>query len=89
MVHAGISIEMCTNLHIIRNRALTGRRYRDEILRPIVVPYAAAIGDDFILMDDNCRPHRAILVNHFLLEEGIIRMEWEACSPDMNPIEHV
>ncbi|GFW78222.1 transposable element Tcb2 transposase [Trichonephila clavipes] len=34
----------------------------DEILRPIVVPYAAAIGDDFILMDDNCRPHRANLV---------------------------
>ncbi|GFU88827.1 transposable element Tcb2 transposase [Trichonephila clavipes] len=31
----------------------------DEILRPFVVPYAAEIGDGFILMDDNCRPHRA------------------------------
>ncbi|GFV37854.1 transposable element Tcb2 transposase [Trichonephila clavipes] len=37
----------------------------DEILRPIVVPYAAAIGDDFILMDDNCRPRRANLVEGF------------------------
>ncbi|GFS96263.1 transposable element Tcb2 transposase [Trichonephila clavipes] len=61
----------------------------DEILRPIVVPYAAAIGDDFILMDDNCRPHRANLEEDFLFEEGIVQMEWPACSPGMNPIEHV
>ncbi|GFT70068.1 transposable element Tcb2 transposase [Trichonephila clavipes] len=61
----------------------------DEILRPIVVPYATAIGDDFILMDDKCRPHRANLVEDFLFEEGIVRMEWSACSPNMNPIEHV
>ncbi|GFY36342.1 transposable element Tcb2 transposase [Trichonephila clavipes] len=59
------------------------------ILRPIVVPYAAEIGDDFILMDDNCRPHRANLVEDFLFEEGIVQMEWPACSPDMNPTEHV
>ncbi|GFT39818.1 transposable element Tcb2 transposase [Trichonephila clavipes] len=77
------------NLYIIRDGPLTARRYRDEILRPIVVPYAAAIGDDFILMDDNCRPSRANLVEDFLFEEGIVRMEWSACFPDMNPIEHV
>ncbi|GFV81500.1 transposable element Tcb2 transposase [Trichonephila clavipes] len=54
-----------------------------------VVPYAAAIGDDFILMDDNCRPPRANLVEDLLFEEGIVRMEWPACFPDMDPIEHV
>ncbi|GFX91602.1 transposable element Tcb2 transposase [Trichonephila clavipes] len=78
-----------TGAQIIRDGPLTARRYRDEILRPIVVPYAAAIGDDFILMDDNCRPHRANLVEDFLLEEGMVRMEWPVSSPDMNPIEHV
>ncbi|GFX81006.1 transposable element Tcb2 transposase [Trichonephila clavipes] len=66
-----------TYLYIIRDGPLTARRYRDEILRPIV-PYAAAIGDDFILMDDSCRPHRANLVEDFLFEEGIVRMEWTA-----------
>ncbi|GFV68532.1 transposable element Tcb2 transposase [Trichonephila clavipes] len=40
-------------------------------------------------MDDNFRPHRANLVEDFLFEEGIVRMEWPACFTDMNPIEHV
>ncbi|GFT50362.1 transposable element Tcb2 transposase [Trichonephila clavipes] len=88
LVNGGISIDVCTDLYIIRDGPLTARRYRDEILRPIVVPYAVAIGDDFILMGDNCRTHRANLVEDFLFEEGIVRMEWPACSPDMNPIEH-
>ncbi|GFW97793.1 transposable element Tcb2 transposase [Trichonephila clavipes] len=89
LVYGRISIDGCTDLSIIRDGPLTARRYSDEILRPIVVLYAAAIGDDFILMDDNCRPHRANLVEDFLFEKGIVRMEWPASSPDMNPKEHV
>ncbi|GFV64502.1 transposable element Tcb2 transposase [Trichonephila clavipes] len=75
MVYGGISIDGRRDLYIIRDGPLTARRYRDEILRPIVVPYAAAIGDDFILMDDNSRPHRANLVEDSLFEEGIVRIE--------------
>ncbi|GFV48864.1 transposable element Tcb2 transposase [Trichonephila clavipes] len=59
LVYGGISIDGRTDLYIIRDGPLTARRYRNEILRP----YAAAIGDDFILMDDNCRPHRDNLVD--------------------------
>ncbi|GFT93256.1 transposable element Tcb2 transposase [Trichonephila clavipes] len=89
LVYGGISIDGRTDLYIIRDGPLTARRYRDEILRPIVVLYAAAIGDDFILMEDNCGPRRATLVEDFDFEKGIVRMEWPACSTDMNTIEHV
>ncbi|GFY26947.1 transposable element Tcb2 transposase [Trichonephila clavipes] len=88
-VYVGISIDGRTDLYIIRDEPLTARRYRDEILRHFVVFYAAAIGDDLMLMKDNCRPHHANLVEDFLFEEGIVQMELPACSPDMNPIEHV
>ncbi|GFU95115.1 transposable element Tcb2 transposase [Trichonephila clavipes] len=75
LVYGGISIDGHTDPYIIRDGPLTACRYRNEILRPIVVPYAATIGDDFILMDDNCMPHRANQVEDFLFEEGIVRME--------------
>ncbi|GFY08852.1 transposable element Tcb2 transposase [Trichonephila clavipes] len=66
LMYRGISIDGRTELYIIRDGPLTARRYRDEILRHIVVPYAAAIRDDFILMDDNCRSHRANLEDELL-----------------------
>ena len=37
---------------------LTGVRYLDKILDP----YAGAIGNDFILMNDNAQPHRTAIV---------------------------
>jgi len=88
MVWGGISFDGSTDLYVIANGSLTGMRYRDEILDPIVRPYAGAIGDGFMLMDDNARPHRARLVNDYLNSETIQRMDWPAYSPDLNPIEH-
>ncbi|GFX43298.1 transposable element Tcb2 transposase [Trichonephila clavipes] len=89
MAWGGISIGGRTDLQIIRNGTLTGRRYADEILRPHVIPYPGAIGDSFVFQDDNARPHRAHLVENMLEAETIQRMELPACSPDLNPIEHV
>ncbi|GFV37697.1 transposable element Tcb2 transposase [Trichonephila clavipes] len=89
LVWAGISLGGHTDLHVFYGGTVTGLRYRDDILDPYVRPYAAAIGNDFILMDDNARPHRARIVEEYLEDHGLERMEWPARSPDLNPIEHL
>jgi len=89
MVWAGISMQGKTELHIVENGTLTAERYCNEILDVYVRPYAGAIGQDFILMDDNARPHGARITNQYLDAATIVRMDWPARSPDMNPIEHV
>ncbi|GFW71248.1 transposable element Tcb2 transposase [Trichonephila clavipes] len=69
MVWAGISLGGHTDPDVFQGGTLTGVRYQDEILDPYVRPYAGAIGNDFILMDDNARPHRAVIVEEYL--EGL------------------
>ncbi|KAI4887671.1 hypothetical protein NFI96_014866 [Prochilodus magdalenae] len=69
--------------------SLTAIRYRDEILRPLVRPYAGAVGPGFLLMQDNARPHVVGVRQQFLQDEGIEAMDWPARSPDLNPIEHI
>ena len=88
MTWAGISTGGKTDLVII-NGNLNGQRYVDEVLRPHVIPYAGAIGEDFVFMDDNARPHRGRLANDFVQDEGVFRIEWPPASPDLNPIEHL
>ncbi|GBN10864.1 hypothetical protein AVEN_81795-1 [Araneus ventricosus] len=75
MVWAGISLGCHTDLHVFHGGTLTGVRYRDEILDPYVRPFAGAIGNDFSLMDDNARPHRAVVVENYLEGHGLKRME--------------
>nr|CAH7763266.1 unnamed protein product [Callosobruchus chinensis] len=68
---------------------MTGAYYLQNIINAIVQPLRNEIGDQFIFMDDNARPHRTRAVQQALENGNIARLEWPAMSPDMNPIEHV
>ncbi|GBN43971.1 Transposable element Tcb2 transposase [Araneus ventricosus] len=89
MVWAGIMLDGRTPLQVFERGTVTGVRYRDEILEPYVRLFRGAVGSEFILMDNNARPHRALLVDEFLESENIRRMDLSARSPDLSPIEHV
>ena len=88
MVWGGISLHTRTPLHHVRGN-LNALRYRDEILRPLVVPQLQQIGNNAILQDDNARPHRGNIVNTFIHQNQINRLPWPANSPDLNPIKHL
>nr|CAH7735623.1 unnamed protein product [Callosobruchus chinensis] len=68
---------------------MTGAYYLQNIINAIVQPLGNEIGDQFIFMNDNARPHRTRAVQQALKNGNVARLEWPAMSPDMNPIEHV
>ena len=88
MLWTKISLGDHTNLHVLHGGNLTGVRYRDNILDAYVRPYAAVIGNDFILMDNNTRSHRDVLGEDYIESQDLKQMEWPAQFRDINPIEH-
>ena len=85
MVWGGISLECRTNLHVLANSTLTAVCYRDEILRPIVRPYAGVLVPGFLLVQDNARPHVARVCRQFLDDGGIDTIDWPSRSLELNP----
>ncbi|GFT92294.1 DDE_3 domain-containing protein [Trichonephila clavipes] len=63
---------------------MTCHIYRDVILEHHVLfgVFRGAMGAEFLLMDENVRPHRANIVDECLQSEDITRMDWPAYSPD-------
>lgn len=89
MVWGGIHYGGKTNLMIVRG-TLNARRYCDNILTPVVLPfYVQRNHNGFHFQQDNARPHTARLTMNLLQTNNINVLEWPSRSPDLNPIEHV
>ena len=88
MVRIEMSFDGRTDLYVFVRRGITEARHCSDILEPIARSCAGAIGDAFILMQDNTRAHTAQVYMTSLDDKCISVMNWLAISPDLNPIEH-
>ena len=89
MVWAGIYTKAHTDLIFVENCTLNAHRYVEDVPQEVVIPFYHFIGDGFISMQDNARPHVARVVTEYLVEVAIETFGWPACRPDVNPIEHL
>lgn len=88
MVWGGISAEAHTGLVFFDNVRMNAENYISNVLRDIVVPFAPLIGEEFLLWQDNARPHVAQPTREYLHLTGIRTVDPPAISPDLNVIEH-
>jgi hypothetical protein len=73
MVWGRISHGLKSLLIVIADN-LTGVRYRDEILRPVAVPFVQQ--HHLIFQQDNTRPHVARVCQDFLANHNINPLDW-------------
>ena len=79
----GILWRYKTPLGVIEGN-LTARRYIDEVLEPVVVPFPQNHADITLYQQDNAR-----LTSGFLGQNNVQVLPWPAFSPDLRPIEHL
>jgi len=74
---------------VVVNGNLTGARYRDEILRPVVVPFLQRHGPGANFQQDNATLHTCHVSRTFLRQNNVQVLDWPARSPDLSPIKQV
>ncbi|GFS65981.1 transposable element Tcb2 transposase [Trichonephila clavipes] len=79
MAWTEVSLTGQTDLHVIHGGVLTGMRYRGRSLIDI---FPIAIGNEFIVVDDNARNHRAVEDN--LQDYSLERMATSISKPESN-----
>ena len=86
MVWGGISPGLKSQLVVIDGN-LMAARYRDEILRPHVIPFLQQ--HYLTLQQDNARPHVARICQVFLANNNVKPLDWPPYSRDLSPIVHL
>ena len=87
VVWAGVTMNQRTRLCIVDGNLNTQRSV--DILQPVFVPFHGRMNQGAVLQDDNTRPHRRCVVNEFVRQFNIRRLDWPDNSPYLNPIEHI
>lgn len=85
MVWGAISYDSRSPLVVVEG-TMTARRYVDQVIRPVVIPFMNTIPNG-VFQQDNARPHTAVITRVALQHVPI--MPWPARSPDLSAIEHV
>ena len=77
------------NLLVRSGSDVTGAVYRRVLEEHLVSHARAWYRNNFLLADDNARPHRACVVDAYPHEQDIICMDLATYRPNMNSIEHI
>ena len=86
MVWGGISHGLKSQLVAIDGN-LSAATFRDEILRPHVIPFLQQ--HNLTLQQDNARPHVARICQVFLANNNVHPLDWPPYSPDLSPKKHL
>ena len=80
MVWTEIPLDGRTDLYVFARCHMTTAIHRNDIRELLVRPYAGAIVDIFILMQDNACAHTDRMSLTFLYEEDISVMNWQTST---------
>ena len=65
------------------------RRYIDDVLDNVVVPYIQRVPGPRIFQHDKARHHVARITREYLQAHNVNTLNRPALSPDLYPIEHI